>query len=215
MAGLYLFAPYISPWLKNASRRQLEFFLLLWVVNMTIPYVCYFWPQAIPGFNANGNYYWELCYFGGFLGYWLMGYYLNRYPLKMGWNLKIVLLYAGCAVYPVVILLLKLNGKDANPLLDNLQLGSALMVAALYTTMQNIKVSAGIQRKITEIAKYSFGIYLTHIYIAREMYWGVFDGSAIHVFPRTFMIALLTLATGYALTKLLSMLPRGKYITGA
>ena len=66
-----------------------------------------------------------------------------------------------------MILCLKTNGHDVTILTDNLQLGSAVLVAALYTLLQNIRLSAQIQKSITGIAKYSFGIYLTHIYIAR------------------------------------------------
>lgn len=31
MAGLYLFAPFLSPWLATARRRSVEWFLLLWL----------------------------------------------------------------------------------------------------------------------------------------------------------------------------------------
>ena len=215
MGGLYLFAPYISPWLKAASRRQLELFLCLWLVNMALPWLEFFSPGFLPGFRADGNYYWTLCYFGGFLGYWLLGYYLNNYPVRIGWNFKWVSLIACVIAYPLVILIVKLKDGDTGILTDNLQIGSAALVAILYTVMQHIKFNAAIQRVLTAIAKYSFGIYLTHIYIARELYWGIFEGSTIHIFPRTFLIALMTLLTGYAITKLLSMLPNGKYITGA
>ncbi len=215
MVGLYLLAPYISPWLKNASKLQIEWFLSLWLINMTLPIINYLIPTFSTNFITNGNYYWELCYFGGFLGYWLMGYYLNRYPIKVGCNFKFTILLILTISYPIMILCLKTNGHDVTILTDNLQLGSAVLVAALYTLLQNIRLSAQIQKSITGIAKYSFGIYLTHIYIAREMFWGLFDGSSIHIFPRTFLIALLTLATGYFLTRLLSIIPNGKYITGA
>lgn len=77
MIGLYLFAPLISSWLEQASKRQIEFVLGLWLLNMLLPWV----ELVIPGFyNQDGSYYWPLCYFGGFLGYWLLGYYLRKYP---------------------------------------------------------------------------------------------------------------------------------------
>ena len=99
--------------------------------------------------------------------------------------------------------------------MGNLQIGSAFAVAFLYTIMQNIKFPNRVQSFLTGVAKYSFGIYLTHIYIAHDLYWGIFNGSTIHIFPRTFLIAALTLLTGYFLTWLLSFLPKSKYITGA
>lgn len=214
MAGLYLLAPFISPWLHQASKRQVEVFLILWAVNLTMPWILYFFPNFCAVFNTNGNYYWSLCYFGGFLGYWILGYYLKKYPIQPGLNTKWILLLIGALAYPVAIYIIKSNDADTAVLLDNLQLGSALLVTLLYTVMQNIHLPHHIQHLITNIAKYSFCIYLTHIYIARELYWGLFNGSTIHIFPRTFLIAFLTLITGYVLTYALTFLPKGKYITG-
>ena len=215
MAGLYLLAPFISPWLRQASKRQIELFLGLWGVNMVLPWILYFYPDFMNIFNIGGNYYWTLTYFGGFLGYWLLGYYLRCYPVKIGFNLKWIVILMGTVAYPVAIFIQKRCGNDPGVLLDNLQIGSALLVAFLYTVMQNIRLGEKLQVAVSSIAKYSFCIYLTHIYIARELYWGIFNGSSIHIFPRTFLIALLTLATGYFLTYLLRFLPKGKYITGA
>lgn len=215
MAGLYLFAPFISPWLHQASKHQVELFLGLWAINLIFPWILYFFPDFTQSFSTNGNYYWSLSYFGGFLGYWLLWYYLKKYPIKIGMNRKWLVLLCGTIAYPIVIYMIKVRGGDTEVLLDNLQIGSALLVAFLYTVMQNIHLHERVQNVVTNIAKYSFCIYLTHIYIARELYWGIFNGSTIHIFPRTFIIAFLTLITGYLLTYLLTFLPKGKYITGA
>lgn len=214
MAGLYLLAPFISPWLREAGKRQIEFFLMLWGVNMLIPWINQFFPDFLPGFAMNGNYYWMLSYFGGFLGYWILGYYLNKYPIKPGWNCKCMMLVCLTVAYPLAIYILKTKGCETQILLDNLQMGSALVVASLYTIMQNLHMPDKIQRALSATAKYSFCIYLTHIYIARQLYWGLFDGSEIHIFPRTFIIALMTLITGYCLTWVIARLPKGKYIAG-
>lgn len=214
MAGLYLFAPFISPWIQKASKRQIELFLGLWLVNMIYPWFAFFVPETESFLNIKGNYIWPLSYFYGFLGYWIMGLYLNRYPIKIGYNLKFISLLAGAIAYPVAIYFVESRGQDSAPLLDNLQIGSAILVALLYTIMQNIRLSERLQKVISHVAKYSFGIYLTHIYIARDLYWGLFEGSRIHIFPRTFLIAFITLLTGYALTWLISHFPKGKYIVG-
>jgi surface polysaccharide O-acyltransferase-like enzyme len=215
MAGLYLLAPFISPWLKGASKRQIEVFLTLWALNMTIPWILYFFPAITSEFAINGNYYWSLCYFGGFLGYWFLGYYLRKYPITIGLNKKWLTLIGMTVTYPTAVFILKKQGYNTTILLDNLQLGSAVLVAILYTLFQNTHLPKKVQSILSAISRYSFCIYLTHIYIARELYWGIFNGSQIHIFPRTFLIALMTLATGYVLTFILSRLPKGKYITGA
>ena len=182
---------------------------------MTIPWIQFFYPGFIPGFSTDGNYYWILCYFGGFLGYWLLGYYLNRYPIDLTFNRRLIVIISLSLIYPLGVLYLSSEGIPQEEIAGNLQIGSAAWVALLYTFLYNIKFSSKLQKLLTGIARYSFGIYLTHIYIARELYWGIFDGSHIHIFPRTFIIALLTLITGYILARLLTKAPGGKYITGA
>lgn len=214
MIGLYLLAPFISPWLKIASKRQIEFFLLIWGINMVLPWILYFVPYLINDFNVNGNYYWELCYFGGFLGYWILGYYLNRYPIKCGFNAEFISICVLTLGYPIAIMMIHLNGENVECLMDNLQIGSVVFLVFLYTVLQNIRFHERIQAVLTRVAKYSFGIYLTHIYIARNLYWGIFDGSQIHIFPRTFLIAFLTLMTGYCLTWIISRVRLGKYVVG-
>ncbi len=219
MIGLYLLAPFITPWLNQASKRQIEFFLTIWLINSVIPWIQFFSPQFIPGFQANGDYYWMFCYFGGFLGYWIMGYYLNNYPISIGFNSRFLLLSGSVIIYPIGIYILKKYNYDTDVLTDGLstavQIGTVGFVAMLYPIFQNIKLSERLQRLTSSLAKYSFGIYLTHLYIARELYWGVFSGAQIHIFPKTFLIALLTLCTGYLLTLLISKLPYGKYVTGS
>lgn len=37
LAGLYLLTPIISPWLAKASRRELQFYLLLWAITLCYP----------------------------------------------------------------------------------------------------------------------------------------------------------------------------------
>lgn len=189
-------------------------FLCLWFINMIFPWILHFIPDLTSAFNVNGNYYWSLCYFGGFLGYWILGMYLMKYPIKIGLNFRFMSLILGTIAYPVAIYLIKSRGGDTSELTDNLQIGSAILVAFMYTIMQNVKIRPRLQSAVSHIAKYSFGIYLTHIYLIYGLYWHIFSDRTIHVFPRTFLIAFLTLLTGYLLTYLLSLIPKGRYFIG-
>ena len=57
MIGLYLLAPFVSPWLKTCSKRQIELFLLLWGINMIIPWFLYFIPDLFPVNSQNFSFY--------------------------------------------------------------------------------------------------------------------------------------------------------------
>lgn len=212
IAGLYLLAPFVSTWLKDCTKKQLEFVLSLWLINMLVPYL-----NLLP-VNAtftNDSHYWILNYFSGFLGYWLLGHYLHVYPIKVGVNAKWIMLCICVIVYVCTLLSIKLSGLDVNPYMDNLQIGSAFLVAVLYTVIQSCPIKVDPIRKIIrEIAKYSFGIYLMHVIVVRDIIWRLFQSSTLHPVLDTFMIATLSMIVCYSVIKLIGYLSFSKYVIG-
>lgn len=153
ISGLYLLAPIISFWLKNCTKRQLEFVLLLWLFNMLIPYLNLL---PIDSKFTNDSHYWMLNYFSGFLGYWILGYYLRYYPISKGCR---IVVYIGSLVYIITLLLLKHHGYNAGSYLDNLQIGNTCLVTVITTFVQSHPIKfKWIKSIVSEIAKYSFGI---------------------------------------------------------
>jgi len=75
--GLYLFMPVISPWIKGASKKDLIFFLCIWVITLFFPYIRLWFPQ-IQG-ECDWNSFGMLFYFSGYLGYLIMGIFLHHY----------------------------------------------------------------------------------------------------------------------------------------
>lgn len=212
IAGLYLLAPFISTWLKDCSKKQLEFVLSLWLINMLIPYLNLL---PINTTFTNDSHYWTLNYFSGFLGYWLLGYYLHTYPVRVGANKKWIMLCVSVIMYISAVAMIKFCGYDVHPYMDNLQIGSALLVAMLYTLIQSYPIKRKLLRRvIREIAKYSFGIYLIHIIVVRSFVWILFQSSTFHPVPETFMIATLSLIVCYLIVKFIGYLPFSKYIIG-
>lgn len=76
LIGLYLLSPIISPMLQKASKKELEFYLLLWGITL-----CY--PLLAPFVELTTDTYGILYYFSGFLGYFVLGYYLHNYKPQM------------------------------------------------------------------------------------------------------------------------------------
>lgn len=211
--GLYLLAPIISKWLIEASRRQIEFFLFLWVLNLIMPYYNLIIPDT---FQQTGSHYWMLNYFGGFLGYWILGYYLRRFPLVVGCNKRFVIIFMLFLCYCFFIFYLKITDRDTAVYTDNLQIGSALAVTLLFAFVQYVTnyIPIRIKSWITAIAKYSFGIYLIHILIIRELVWRIMEHIRFTPLLETPMIALLSLGLSFVVLYFLSKLPYGEYVAG-
>lgn len=73
LIGLYLVAPIISKWLDAASKREVELYLLLWVITLCYPIL-----KLFVGINEGNT--GVLYYFSGYIGYFVLGYYLRKYP---------------------------------------------------------------------------------------------------------------------------------------
>lgn len=209
--GLYLFAPIISKWLNEASKKALELFLGLWSINLLLPYLSLLLDCR---FNQSGSHYWYLNYFGGFLGFWILGYYLRVYPIKIGLNLRWLTVIAGTLGYCSFLASLKLKGQAVGVFMDNLQIGCALLVALIYTIAQNVQIDNKIQKIITDVSKCSFGIYLIHIIVVRELVWRWFAPEMCNPMLLSFIIAIISMALCYVVVKALSYLPKSKYIIG-
>ena len=216
LIGLYLLAPIITPWLKQTSQKELLFVLSLWVVTLIFPYINVF----LPGFyNVTGSITNSFFYFSGYLGYFLMGYYLKQYPIKFtSFNLIV-----GMLVFLVIVVfipgLIYLNPSEniENSLVYNyLTINIALMSIVIYVGIQKINFCFSVFNKVlVEISKMSFGIYLLHIFILRDVVWQWFN--MVYVINPAFQIplmAILTLLVSYMIIKLISILPGSKYIIG-
>jgi len=67
LIGLYFLIPVISIFVRNATKRQLEYFLAMWLITMLItqPGLSRFNPQV------------DIHYFSGYAGYLVLGHYLT------------------------------------------------------------------------------------------------------------------------------------------
>lgn len=72
LVGLYLLAPILSPFLEMASERLLRSYLLLWAISTCHPILALF-------LDVNRSTSGMLYYFTGYVGYYVLGYYLHVY----------------------------------------------------------------------------------------------------------------------------------------
>ena len=82
LIGLYLYLPFFSVWVKQATKKQVKIFLSIWVLTLFLPYCQEFITSNIGGVCA-WNDFGILYYFSGFSGYLFLGHYLkdNIVPL--------------------------------------------------------------------------------------------------------------------------------------
>jgi surface polysaccharide O-acyltransferase-like enzyme len=202
LAGLYLLTPILTRWLKTASKKEVEFYLLLWVITLIYPYLELI---LLTNKTATGILY----YFAGYSGYFLLGYYLNRY-----YRFRIVHVIIAVVIAISIPALLYISSFDFDfySLLWYLSLPVALMAFVWFVLINktpNKQVSV-----IGELSRLSFGVYFIHIFIMRCFLWKI---DFIKDMPGLVQIPVITLSTLFVsilIVKLISRLPFSKFIIG-
>lgn len=208
LAGLYLVAPVISPFLKKASERELRFYLILWLVAMCFPLL----SQIL---EVNRSTTGLLYYFTGYLGYFVLGYYMHKYRPQLP-KLVIACLF----LIPVAFLgAYKYLGIDFEffDICGYLSILIGMMCVGWFYSAQrlNMCTEVGGANLMAEISNCCFGIYLMHIFIMRYLLWHidfiVFEYGGIGQILLTW---LLTFVISLVLTYLISYLPFAEFIVG-
>lgn len=212
--GLYFLTPVLSAFVAKASKRSIEFYLLLWCITLLLPYLNIAELPCWMKYQSDGSYYHPLIYFGGYAGYFLLGYYLKNYPIAIGWNRRFVALAGGFLfVNGGGKIILHIWGLDSG-LDDYLQIGQLLFTALLFTLAQHLPQRILQWTVWKQISIYSFGIYLMHPIVVRDLVWRFFEQHRMHALVETPVIALVSIALCYTLLWMLSRLPKTKWLTG-
>ena len=220
LLGIYLFAPIISPWVQTASRKNIELYLILWAVSLSIPYIHLIFPQIW------GEAYWNrtpmLYYFSGFMGYAILAAYIRRFhlaPQPWNYSLGVLLILAGYAITAYGFL----QRLPTEKMVITLELtwgfetiNVAMMTAGIFLILKNInpfKNNRAAQSAILDISSKTYGVYLAHIMLLNAVHsWlnPYFSSAAIKV-P---LIALVTFILTFIVIKVLSYLPKSKLLIG-
>lgn len=159
LIGLYFFIPVISKFVRNASRREIAYFLVMWLIVMFInqPIIMRFNPQV------------DLHYFAGYAGYLVLGHYLtfninySKGLVKWMWLLffsVLMLIFVGTYFLYKYTTLITLLYEPLGPAI--VLLASSVFLLGRFTTLQLPPVLLKAKNFACE---YNFGIYLSHALI--------------------------------------------------
>lgn len=172
LIGLYLFMPFFSAWLKQATDKQMKVFLFIWGITLFLPYCNEYISNYILGTCAWNNF-GTLYYFAGFNGYLLLGYYLNvNNKLTIGKTiiLSVILFVVG---YVITYIGFRDMTSKSNISEEQMELfflyctpNVLLMTVAVFILVQKIQIrSPFITSMLSNITKCGLGIYMIHYFI--------------------------------------------------
>lgn len=209
LLGLYLLAPIISRWLAVVGRKELEFYLCLWIISL-------FYPILLLIVNVNTSTTGILYYFSGYLGYFVLGYYCRTYPERLSFRWLLPAMVIAIAI-PVACKLLHVE-IDFYSLFWYLSIFVALqcvfwwkVIGCVSTMWLNGKEFS----VLAEVSKLTFGIYLVHIFFMRYVLWHC--DFILNIQPyilQTFVIIALTFVCSFLFCWFISILPFSTYLIG-
>lgn len=202
--GLYLTIPYLQKIIRQASIREIELFLVLWGLSMFVNYKIFY--NYVPKI--------DLTFFSGFIGYLVLGYYLQIKSIT--WSAIIpylgyisAVLFTGFITWKVSFTNNKYDPTFYNYNFFNTALATAFLFIAFKISLKN---KQKIPNWILIVDKYSFSIYLIHIlplnyihpFVSKYM-------STIYVIP---IATILTIIISILIAYLIRIIPGGKYVSG-
>lgn len=209
LVGLYLLSPILSRWIRNANRREIEFYLCLWGITL-----CYPLLDLILDINTSNT--GILYYFAGYAGYFLLGYYLRAYPERIPFSWSIAAM--------IIALIVPATFKLGNIRLDFYSIFWYLSVFVavqclfwwqLFCSKSHNRIVITNHSCLAIVSQLTFGVYLVHIFIMRYLLWKWDIVLAVHPYwLQTSAIILLTFAGSLIVSYLISLLPFARYLIG-
>lgn len=218
LLSVYLLIPILSPWLRHATKRQEQFFLVLFVLSTTLPFFNRFGMQVFG--QVWWNPYHALFPFAGYIGYLVLGHYIRFHidwqkAKRLAVGIPCVLMGAAATILSFY---LQIDlGQEQAP--TEVEIGWCfctpnviLLTFGMFLIMSGINKPTAGYKLVQDISKLSYGMYLMHMFFL-VMYSGIYI-PMMHVSLAIPCIAISTYITCYLTTKVISLLPGSKWIVG-
>lgn len=210
--GLYLLVPILSPFLQNCSRSVFKFYLVIWGLTTIYPLIF----SVCDIHFTEHNILYTLYYFYGFIGYFIVGYYLKRFPdtrlLKR--SISVFFLLLSSILIGIYFYVFNCHTVEVS---DYKGLPIVLYSIAFFTIFKYLSsfVKNSFFEKIaTSVSVNSFGIYLVHMLVVIYIYPFI---PILHNIPSllvTLYFVLINLLLSYVFVFILKKIKYSNYLLG-
>jgi surface polysaccharide O-acyltransferase-like enzyme len=208
LIGLYLMIPILSRFTRNASEKELLYFLVLWFIAILIgrPYFTQFGSQI------------DLQYFTGYVGYLVLGHYLVSKQINLK-NPRLWFWLLFLLTLALIVLGTYLFSKHYQTISTLMYepIGPAIVILSasvfMLARLTPFKLSPRLTRARDVISGSTFGIYLSHALILAVLdNWLNINSDMCNPFISIPVTALLCFVLSITLVWLLGKLPFGKWL---
>lgn len=214
IGGLYLLSPILIRWLQSAGNREILSYLGIWGISLLYPVINLVFPVS-----ANDTSW--VYYFHGYVGYFVLGYYLShriKSFTKSSYTILSVLFVAVSVCPPLIVLFMRLE-VDFYSLFWYLSLPVVMQCIMWFMCVKQIEPwlqSLGEKSKsvIQWVSSQTFGIYLTHILIMRGWLWKTEWIQSLTSVTHMVVCAVVTFVLAMCLTAVIRRVPYLRMVVG-
>lgn len=215
--GIYMLLPILKGWLRNAEKKNVQYFLLLFLVFQI-------GGETLRALTVTDELHYLLDEFRpemvcGYIGYFVWGYYL----VHVGVGRKVCRFFYIAAVPALICnvvlgdLLALRRGQAVGSLYDSFGVFTFLVVTAVFLGMKEFKKSeewgTGSRKVIGELAADTLGVYLIHIGLLEGLQLLGLHSMTLPIVIGIPVMALVSFCLGILVSAFLRRIPVvGKYI---
>lgn len=167
---MYLLAPFLKKMIQRLTRNELLVWIGIWIgLSFIYPLICSIY-NSITGDVLTISFL-DIPFFTGFMGYFVLGYYLSKYEIKKIYK---YLIYLGGFISTISVPLLTYTLSAGSEKLDETFYGhfaitSLFMGMAMFLYIKNINwdkvFNHRIKTLLSSASQATFGIYFSHMMI--------------------------------------------------
>lgn len=208
--GIYLLTPIVTLWLEKCKRKELEVILAIGAFALSIPYFTYLFGEDLRQ-SLDKTYGW-LYYFGGFMWYALMGYYLRKHVNILYLKLYHYIIFVILLILPLLLY----QTRIPHDIIQNrMSINMAMLCCAYFIFIKHLRLNDLMKRAVYNFAQHSFGIYLIHMQVMNLILEPLLiERYDIHYAVIIPVTVILNALISYCIVHFISKLPYSKYIVG-
>lgn len=182
LIGIYLITPMIRKWIKHATQNEILYFMIIWVITLIIgiPGVKIYFPKI------------DFSYFSGFLGYFVLGYYLSQYKsIERSTAVLLIVLGFCITIFGTYFFTLE-NMKFYEYFYGYLTLNALMVSLGIFIFFNKSLVpNERINLITSKLSNSCYGIYLIHPLVLYLLRFVDVDGFMFSPILSIFMVSLI------------------------
>lgn len=211
LIGLYMLLPILKTWLKAADRKQVEYFITLFLIFQIGRETILIFVQS--GAIRSVINILSIEMVGSYVGYFILGYYIVNYSISRKFQ-KLIYLGGICSAVLCVIVSNALSysrGEAIGSLFDSYSIFTFLIGIAIFTYFQYeikyICFDVRMEKLIRKISDATFGIYLIHLWLIEALEWKGIHSMSVNNIIGIPLLAVACFLIGLCITMILGKIP--------